>query len=563
MKILNVSASNFASYESLDFNFDEQGLCLISGPTGAGKSTLLDVVPWVLFGVTSKNGSVDDIRNWNTNNTTSAHIYLEINQQEWEIYRSRGPNDLFYSKANSQEMLRGKDLQDTQKQINQLLGLTPEAFLSGAYFHEFSQSASFFTTTAKIRRQIVEQMADVTLSKTLADNLTTYKKEVKAEIDQVTSDLKVTNNHKEVLSRNIDTLFTQIDEWEAGRLNKLETLKIENDQFEYSKQVKIADLEETAKDELDALTKSLQAVQAKVRPDTYFQEKRADIEKELSKAKKVDVCPTCGHSKAQSDSKLLLTKQLYAVQNEEAENISNIREITILTNEIKRLDAYYKKLIAQTNMSVNNYQQRINDLKAENNPYKTSYEKTKLEHKEITNKITQLRGSLTSLKLELSDLDLMLDVNSAFRSQLVKTLVDQLETNTNQLLEKHFDAELRVGFEILESDKIDVTISKDGNIANYGQLSKGQRQLLRLCYGISVMSAISNYSGVDFNCIMLDEPLDGCDEQLRVAAFGLLEELALKHTSVFCIEHNETLKTLFHKRYEVGLIHGTSQIKEV
>src|SRR5690348_8536249 len=93
MRILSVSAQNFASYKSLEFDFQNQGLILIQGATGSGKSTLCDLIPWVLFGQTAKGGKVDEIRTWNTEEPTTGSIRLSNNIVIW---RSRSPNDLFY-----------------------------------------------------------------------------------------------------------------------------------------------------------------------------------------------------------------------------------------------------------------------------------------------------------------------------------------------------------------------------------------------------------------------------------------------------------------------------------
>ena len=180
MRILKATAHNFGSYSLIDFEFTDKGLTLISGPTGTGKSTLADIIPWGLFGVTAKGGLADEVRTWNADEVTSVVLYLE----SLIIVRIRGKggkgNDLYFQHTGK-DRIRGKDLNDTQRLINQHLGITPETYLAGAYFHEFSQTASFFTTSAKIRRQITEQMADLDLAKTLALELTETRKYTKKD----------------------------------------------------------------------------------------------------------------------------------------------------------------------------------------------------------------------------------------------------------------------------------------------------------------------------------------------------------------------------------------------
>src|SRR5271166_6085820 len=154
MKILSCYVSDFASYEELHFNFQKQGLTLIQGPTGSGKSTLCDIIPWTLFGRTAKDGAVDEILKWNSTEPAYGNLTLEVRGEKIAVTRARGKN----AKDNDlilwvdDKLIRGKDLNDTQKLINTKLGMDLQLYLASAYFHEFSQTAGFFTATAKNRR---------------------------------------------------------------------------------------------------------------------------------------------------------------------------------------------------------------------------------------------------------------------------------------------------------------------------------------------------------------------------------------------------------------------------
>ena len=189
MKIISCHAENFGSYKKLDFEFDSKGLTLVSGPTGAGKSTLCDLVPWVLFGTTAKGGKVDDILSW-SGGITKGEILVESG---FKIImkvcrtRSKGSNDLYYTfmegKNRDEECapLRGKDLNDTQELIHAHLGMAADTYLASAYLHEFSLTNQFFITSAKNRRLLTEQVADLTLATTLTKKTAEYKKTVKKE----------------------------------------------------------------------------------------------------------------------------------------------------------------------------------------------------------------------------------------------------------------------------------------------------------------------------------------------------------------------------------------------
>ena len=106
----------------------------------------------------------------------------------------------------------------------------------------------------------------------------------------------------------------------------------------------------------------------------------------------------------------------------------------------------------------------------------------------------------------------------------------------------------------------EVSIQKDGNEASFTQLSKGQRQILKLAFGCAVMKGVSNHKGIHFDQIFFDEALDGLDETMKSRAFHLLEELSIDHESVFVVEHSESLKSMFSNSYKVSLDNGESNI---
>ena len=73
--------------------------------------------------------------------------------------------------------------------------------------------------------------------------------------------------------------------------------------------------------------------------------------------------------------------------------------------------------------------------------------------------------------------------------------------------------------------------------------------MLKLAFGISLMQAAADRNETHFDVVFLDEPLAGLDEDLKVKAFGLFQELAADRSSVFVIEHAEGFKSMFQTVY--------------
>lgn len=165
-----INIKNFTSYKSLSISLTSRGLTLISGQNGSGKSTLCDTFPWILFGKTSKNISTNDVVAWGATEPTQGAVTVG----NCAVYRTRGlkpkDNDLYFT-IDGGIPQRGKDITDTQRLIDTHLGYSYQGFILSHYIHEFSIANTFFSATAKQRKDILDQLIDVTelqrISKTL------------------------------------------------------------------------------------------------------------------------------------------------------------------------------------------------------------------------------------------------------------------------------------------------------------------------------------------------------------------------------------------------------------
>lgn len=474
MRVISVSLQNFASYKSLNFNFLEQGLTLIQGATGSGKSTLCDAIPWTVFGVTAKNGAVTEVLSWPGDKITKSAVHLEVRDTAMVIKRSRGPkpkdNDLYYMEIGG-SIVRGKDLIDTQKLINSALGLDADLYLAGSYYHEFSQTAQFFTTTAKNRRSICEQIVDLTLAKTLQTKLSDKYKNTKNQITK--------------LQAQSDTLMAAIKSltW----VQQSETLKASN----------------------------WEATTVQQKRDVAAHYDRFEKNRKHTVSKK---CNSCG---------TMLEHPREVVDESENPYTARLAELEVAVNP-------HTGGVKDYSDEINAKQQEFNDKAAE------------IEANQHTS----------------DDIELLQQVVADFRSASITRTIQQIEAKTNQLLTDHFDAEIRVEFTVEDNDKLDVTIQKDGNTCAYTQLSKGQRCLLKLAFGVAVMQEVANHHGIKFHQVFFDESLDGLDDQMKSKALRLFETIAQEYGSVFLVEHSTELKALINSSYHVSLTNEGSKIEK-
>jgi DNA repair exonuclease SbcCD ATPase subunit len=557
MRILKASVTNFASYKSLDIDFTDKSLMLVSGPTGSGKSTMCDIVPWILFGKTAKNGSVDEIRSWNATEPTDGELFV-VKDELLHILRVRGAgkNDLCFIDERG-VTIRGKDINDTQRMLNERLGTDIDKYLAGAYFHEFSQTAQFFTTNAKNRRQITEQMADLTLTKALSDALKEDKRTTKHEKEGATMKVEVAEYQVASLTKQLNSEQLKFKSWKQQQDSRLQELKKENETFEADKVHRIYNISTNTDNAIISLEYDLASLRAKLTSEEEFNKQR-EILVSKEAACGDTKCKECGALK-DSSKRMMIQKDKYALENRIKDNDRIKINITTLEQRIESINvSAASEVIAEKNKK-NLAAELIAELKSQKNPY--NIKPIMLELKEQQECLAEHNNTLSAAAIRSADLDLLSQVNDAFRISSIKNLILDLQTNTNNLLRKYFDAELTVTFKAEDADKLDVTIAKDGNLAAYTQLSKGQRGLLKLCFAVSVMKAVGNHHGAP-SALFFDEALDGLSESLKLQAFKLFESLQNDYESIFIVDHSTELKSCFDRRFEVALENGESQLAE-
>lgn len=560
MRVLTAVGKNFSSYRELSLDLVNKGLTLVSGPTGSGKSTLCDLVPWILFGKTTKNGSVDDVRSWFSSEATIGKATLELPSNDTvTITRSRKPNDLYYSVNHGAEK-RGKDLPDTQKQLDDLLGVTYESYLSGSYFHEFSTVVSFFTANAKIRKSIIEQLVDTSFIDSLIAKISLSKKESTAALQHDEQRIETAKAHLAYLEKQIQEEKRRAKSWSENNKNKILSLQHKARNFETSKREAIATIASDYRYAKLEIINDINNLETSIKPNEDFAEKLKNVEMSLTELGD-GKCESCGAKTNNSDRMVLIKKQYEISNAQQASNQSKI-QIKILQDRLKVKEKAEAKAISEAEARQNIYLEQLEAVKIEINEADEWVKKTENNYIEAKEEVLILEQYLLDLKLKLSDVELLKDVIDLYKIEIVRSTIAEIERMTNESLSEYFDAEIRVVFSADVSDKIDISVYKDGNSTSYHQLSKGQRQLLKLSFCVAIMKAVQTRNRVTFDNLFFDEALDGLDDNFKIKAYNLLQKLSAEYESVFVVEHNEGLKSMFPRKIHVTSENGESYIAE-
>lgn len=556
MNLISVTCENFCSYKYLSFDFDAKGLCLISGDTGVGKSTLLDAVAWGLFGITSKDGSADDVLAWDASDPTLVQVLVETPTGRLVIYRTRGQkNDLGWIEDDTSEPTRGKDLGDTQRLLEQRLGVTAELFLTGAYLTQFSKADSFFIAKAKDRRQVLEKIADQEFAIKLADRTSAARKVAKKDTERLELELSGITGRLEVTKERIQDEVVSETQWVFENTKKIKELDDKRIVFEVEKRHAVI----AAKAASDTWEKErylqLSALRGHVKADSFDKEiKEIEAESTIICVE----CPTCGaprnHKAATERTKRL--SELKALKTRATQDTQAHEHLSSQVNP-------YAFHLDRSMALQNSYAAQLKALEGETNPCTKRLSDANAALQTLKTKRDTLQATLTETNALVASLTWLYDKSFEMRSLLMARVVSQIETATNTLLEKHFDAAIRVRFLLEDSDKLEVEVLNDGHQCGFKSLSGGERTMLKLCFSLSLMKAAQDKAGIHFDQIFLDEPLSGLDTGLKVKAFGLFQQLESEHSTVLIIEHDEAFKSQFSNTYVVSKgSDGHSEIHE-
>jgi hypothetical protein len=202
MKNLNfksLRASNFLCFGEnglfVDFT-NQQTVTLIRGrnldasgkkssgqsSNGVGKSAVIDALVWGLFGKTVKRPSkigADDV----LNNADPKKLSVCVEFDNYRVTRTRKPNALKLEVFRNdvwEEETRGT-IKDTQTDIENILGLSYEAFTSIVVFSD-DNSASFLECPTPTKRKIVETLLGLEKFQSFLDTAKEHSKNLKKQI---------------------------------------------------------------------------------------------------------------------------------------------------------------------------------------------------------------------------------------------------------------------------------------------------------------------------------------------------------------------------------------------
>ena len=402
MKLLSIKAHGFKSFADKIEIIVGDGITGIVGPNGSGKSNVVDAVKWVLGESSLKelrggdtgtdiifNGSKSRnalTRAWVSLTFDNSDHYLQSEYDEIEVKRvvySTGENEYFINNTK----VRKKDITD----------LFIDSGASASSFSIISQGkiSEILKGRPVDRRVIIEEAAGVLKYKK-------RKEETLRKLDNTNDNLEKVNLVIQELEVNLDPLREQAEVAKKylEYKNELEGIEIAL----LASDIKhINDEYKTKKDNIARLNEELMNMDNSNSIDNTKLEglkaKSLKLDEQILKLSDNIMKLTDSLSALETKKQVISERRKYEVDDQKLENnIMNLKEeevllkknISVVNNEIKRLDTEYNKI----NETLSNYSDEYKNLMVKKNTLNQELSLKNREENSLKNKIELLNDQL-------------------------------------------------------------------------------------------------------------------------------------------------------------------------
>lgn len=521
------------------------GIIRVSGPNGMGKTTLFSALTWACYGKNLKG--ISEVGTWKEYQIgdyqgTKVEVTWQSDSDVCKVIRClnykgklddgiKGGNRLlFYVDGN---LSNSKGKLAIQNEINLALGFSYELFLNSIMFGQGMKRLLQESNTDK--KKLFEEIFKLdylNVARTTATNERNYiqglARDGKSEIDHIKDTI-------EIEKANFEDVKSQQKHYKS--IIKNERVRVENELISIKDSIENLEkkLDGSLEEKHKNLTKQLRRYQTELKhvnnvrniplielvSDVLALLKKASYKKALKKLEEV-------YEAFKQYS--VIQDKISKTNREISEYNSKLRKQDQYQGEIKRLNNQKEKLI-----------KRLKEVKTQTPP------SLELDGKFKT-KIRKLKEKLNILETKQKELDKNLDdynwvINDPLSNNGLKAfLFDSCLSQLNHNLERFADT---LGFRIEFNIDLDSTrkefvtlIEKDGVIAEYDELSGGEKALVNLTMCLALHETLT--LSKDVNILLLDEVFENlCRDNVELV-ISLIKEISQSKT-IFLISHLENL----------------------
>lgn len=582
LKLKDLTIKNFLSVgnNTQAIDLDRQDLVLVMGENldlggddagsknGVGKTTIMNAIGYVINGEALNNIRKENLINKSNGKQMMVTLNLECNGTEYRIERGRKPNVLKFFintvEQTAEDASQG-DSRETQKQIEQILGMSPDMFRHIVALNTYTEP--FLNLKANDQRMIIEQLLGITMLSEKADRLREQMKvtkdlmsqdemriravqeanvRIQQQIDSVTSRQKLWNNKQ---AADIDQMTQAITALTSIDLDA----EIQNhslwDQYRQQQQQQghLKKLFSIAGEKLNKEARQLNKL-------------NSELESLLA-----NTCYTCGQPVKNLDQQLELKRA----------NITEVQlHLQVCNTEFDQLET---QLQAQGTLSeppsiwydqvedavahrsnLENLQRQLADREQDQNPYTEQIT-------EMTQQALQAvdYDVINNLKRVQEHEEFLLKLLTNKDSFIRKKIIDQNLTYLNSRL-RYYLLKMGLPHSVTFQNDLSVNITELGRDLDVGNLSRGECNRLILSLSWSFRDVWESlYQQI--NLLWIDELLDNGMDQAGVEnAMAILKHMARdRGRSIWLISHRDELSGRVQSVLKVIKENGFTQFSDV
>jgi len=537
--------SNCFSYgEGNEIDLSKATLTQLVGTNGVGKSSIPLILEEVLFNKNSKNIKKADIANRYVNKGYDISLSFSIDSNDYVIAVSRRTN-LKCRLTKNGEDISSHTATNTYKTLGEVLGIDFKTFTQLVY-QNTNASLQFLTATDTNRKKFLIDLLKL-------DDYVKYFEIFKEAVRQ--DSLSVSR-----LESKIDTIEKWLNDNKLEDTSLLSKLDLPFHSEEDEKTLRSLQLEfENISDKNKNISRNnylkeqlksikLDKVEGKIEDYDDLQSQlgqwRAEANKRVFSGTDEKVCPTCLQ---EVDTKLIQDIQIK--QEKEKQNASEkVRELLEQIEQIKSnnskiyaaqetqrsFEEIYRNIdesLPPELLSEKDLSEKISALKAtiaesrekleeiieENNRrerHNTRIGIIQEQTDEFSKELEEVSGQLFEKEDNLQILELLKKAFSTngLLAYKIENMVKNLEEMTNHYLAEFSDGRFALNF-VIQSDKLNVEVSDNGNIIDITALSSGELARVNIATLVAIRRLMSSISSSRINVLFLDEVNQALDEQ--------------------------------------------------
>ena len=537
--------SNCFSYgDKNEIDLSKSTLTQLVGTNGVGKSSIPLILEEVLFNKNSKNVKKADIANRYVNKGYDISLSFSVDNDDYNISVSRR-NALKCKLVKNGEDISSHTATNTYKTLGEVLGIDFKTFTQLVY-QNTNASLQFLTATDTNRKKFLIDLLqlddyvkyfEIFKEAVRQDSLSVSRLESKIDtIDKWLNDNKLEDTsllskldlpfHSEEDEKTLSSLQVQFE----NITDKNKKISRNNYWKEQLKNIKVEKVEGEIQDyddlqsqlgrwRAEANKRVFQGTDESVCP-TCLQEVDVELIKEIQNKQEKEV-EAASHKVRSILSEIESIKEnnskIYAAQERQREFEEIYRSIDSDLPKDLLSEADLQKEITTLKERISNSREKLEEVIEENNRrerHNTRIGIIQEQTEEFEQQLEEVSGQLFEKEDNLQILELLKKAFSTngLLAYKIENMVKNLEDMTNHYLAEFSDGRFALNF-VIQSDKLNVEVSDNGNIIDITALSSGELARVNIATLVAIRRLMSSISSSRINVLFLDEVNQALDEQ--------------------------------------------------